>query len=138
MESRFTIKTGSIRKSRRVVNFNFCIYGKIDVFCFVFLLYFKFRRADLKSQTSKFYKIIYMKKFVSNLIMFLIFIAYMALIIILFKNSLSKGVLILGIILALIYSMVCFFYKRIRSIMTIWWGILSLASAIWWIYLISQ
>jgi hypothetical protein len=79
-----------------------------------------------------------MKKFVSNLIMFLIFIAYMALIIILFKNSLSKGVLILGIILALIYSMVCFFYKRIRSIMTIWWGILSLASAIWWIYLISQ
>lgn len=79
-----------------------------------------------------------MKKFVSNLIMFLIFIAYIALIIILFKNSLSKGVLILGIVIALIYSMVCFFYKRIRSIMTIWWGILSLASAIWWIYLISQ
>jgi len=79
-----------------------------------------------------------MKKFASNLVMFLIFIAYLALTVFLFMKSGSKGVLILGVILALAYSVVCFVYKRIRSKMTIWWGILSLATAIWWIYLMTQ
>ena len=79
-----------------------------------------------------------MKKFVSNLVMFVIFIAYLALTVFLFMKTGSKGVLILGVILALAYSIVCFFYKRIRSKMTIWWGILSLATAIWWIYLMTQ
>jgi len=79
-----------------------------------------------------------MKKFVSNLVMFVIFIAYLALTVFLFMKTGSKGVLILGVILALAYSVVCFVYKRIRSKMTIWWGILSLATAIWWIYLMTQ
>lgn len=79
-----------------------------------------------------------MKKFVSNLVMFVIFIAYLALTVFLFMKTGSKGVLILGVILALAYSIVCFVYKRIRSKMTIWWGILSLATAIWWIYLMTQ
>jgi hypothetical protein len=79
-----------------------------------------------------------MKKTVSNLVMFLIFIAYVGFTIFLFMNTLTKEVLILGIIMAIVYSVICFVYKRIRSIMTIWFGILSLATAIWWIYLIAQ
>ena len=79
-----------------------------------------------------------MKKFVSNLVMFAILIAYLALTVFLFMKTGKKGVLILGILLALAYSTVCFFYKRIRSKMTIWWGILSLATSIWWIFLMTK
>ena len=79
-----------------------------------------------------------MKKFVSNLVMFVILIAYLALTVFLFVKTGSKGVLILGVVLALAYSIVCFIYKRIRSKMTIWWGILSLITAFWWIYLLVK
>ncbi len=79
-----------------------------------------------------------MKKFVSNLVMFVILIAYFALTIFLFMKTGSKGVLILGVILALAYSVVCFVFKRIRSKMTIWWGILSFITAIWWVYLMTK
>jgi hypothetical protein len=78
-----------------------------------------------------------MKKFVSNLVMFVIFISYVALTLLLFMKTGSKGILIVGAIMAIVYSVVCFAFKRIRSKMTIWRGILSLLTGIWWIYLMT-
>jgi hypothetical protein len=80
-----------------------------------------------------------MKKFKSNLIMFLIFVAYIAITMVIFAKTFpnSKVALLVGIPLSFIYSMVCFFNKRVRSVMTIWWGILSLLSCVWWIYLMT-
>jgi len=81
-----------------------------------------------------------MKKFKSNLIMFLIFIAYEAIVIFIFIKTFpsSKVALLVGIPLSFIYTLVCFFNKRVRSRMTIWWGLLSLGTAIWWIYLMTK
>jgi hypothetical protein len=80
-----------------------------------------------------------MKKLKSNFIMFLILVAYMAIIIlILAKTSPSKIALIIGIPISFVYSIVCFFNKKIRSVMTIWWGILSLLSCILWIYIMTK
>jgi uncharacterized membrane protein YwaF len=78
-----------------------------------------------------------MKKFTSNLVMFLIFVACEALSIVLFMKMEKVG-LIVGIILAVVYAIVCFTVKRVRSKMTTWWGTLSLGSAIWWAYLLTQ
>mgnify|MGYP000464541764 CR=1 FL=1 len=80
-----------------------------------------------------------MKKLKSNFIMFLVLIAYMAIVIVIFiKTSPSKAALVIGIPISFIYAMVCFFNKRIRSKMTIWWGFLSFVTAIWWIYLMTK
>lgn len=79
-----------------------------------------------------------MKKFVSNLIMFIVFVAYVALVLFIFYKTMDNTALIIGIPLAVIYAIVCFFIKRVRSKMTIWWGILSLLTAGWWIYLLTQ
>jgi hypothetical protein len=81
-----------------------------------------------------------MKKFKSNLIMFLIFVAYLAITIFIFVKTFpdSKVALLVGIPLSFIYSIICFFNKRVRSKMTIWWGILSLLSCAWWIYLMTK
>ena len=82
-----------------------------------------------------------MKKLKSNFIMFLILIAYMAIVIvilILSKTSPSKIALIIGIPISFLYSTICFFNKKIRSVMTIWWGILSLLSCILWIYIMTK
>ena len=79
-----------------------------------------------------------MKKIVSNLIMFIVFIAIFAAVVFIFYQTWDSTALLVGIPLAIIYTVVCFFIKRIRSLATIWWGILSLASAAWWIYLLTQ
>ena len=81
-----------------------------------------------------------MKKIKSNLIMFLILIAYLAITILIFVKTFpdSKVALLVGIPLSFIYSIVCFFNKRVRSKMTIWWGILSLLSCVSWIYLMIK
>lgn len=80
-----------------------------------------------------------MKKLKSNFIMFLVLIAYLAIVILIFiKTSPSKVALLIGIPISFIYAMVCFFNKRIRSKMTIWWGILSLATCILWIYFMTK
>lgn len=81
-----------------------------------------------------------MKKFKSNLIMFLIFVAYFAIVILILVKTFpdSKIALIIGIPISFIYAIVCFFNKKTRSVMTIWWGILSLLTCAWWIYLISK
>jgi hypothetical protein len=81
-----------------------------------------------------------MKKFKSNLIMFLILIAYLAITILICIKTFpdSKVALLVGIPLAFIYSIVCFFNKRVRSKTTIWCGILSLLSCVSWIYLITK
>jgi predicted nucleic acid-binding Zn ribbon protein len=80
-----------------------------------------------------------MKKLKSNFIMFLVLIAYMAIVISIFiKTAPSKVALLIGIPISFIYAMVCFFNKRIRSTMTIWWGILSLATCVLWIYLMTK
>jgi hypothetical protein len=77
-----------------------------------------------------------MKKFKSNLIMFLLLITYEGIVFFIFaKTYPSKIALVVGIPLSFIYSMVCFYNKRVRSRMTKWWGILSLLSCAWWIYL---
>jgi len=72
--------------------------------------------------------------------MFLIFIAYEAIVIFIFIKTFpsSKVALLVGIPLSFIYALVCFFNKRVRSRMTIWWGLLSLGTAIWWIYLMTK
>jgi hypothetical protein len=80
-----------------------------------------------------------MNKFKSNLIMFLLFIGYEALVLlILFKTPNSKIGLLVGVVLSFIYAMVCFFNKKVRSKMTRWWGYLSLLTCAWWIYLLTQ
>lgn len=81
-----------------------------------------------------------MKKVKSNLVMFLIFAAYLAVTIFIFIQTFpdSKIALVIGIPLSFIYAMFCFFYKRVRSKMTIWWGILSLLSIAWWIFLLTK
>jgi len=77
-----------------------------------------------------------MKKFTSNLIMFIAFIAYEALVIFLFIENKEDTAFYVGIPLAIIYTIICFFIKRVRSRMTVWWGILSLLTATTWIYLL--
>lgn len=81
-----------------------------------------------------------MKKFKSNLIMFLIFVAYLTITILIFVKTFpdSKVAILVGISLSFIYSIVCFFNKRVRSKMTIWWGISSLLTCAWWIYLMTK
>jgi divalent metal cation (Fe/Co/Zn/Cd) transporter len=81
-----------------------------------------------------------MKKIKSNLIMFLIFVAYLAITTLIFAKTYpdNKVALLVGIILSFIYSITCFFNKRVRSKWTVWWGILSLLSCGWWIYLMTE
>lgn len=88
-----------------------------------------------------------MKKLKSNFIMFLIFISYFALVVFIyaypsfggrFSEIHSKVALFIGIPISFIYAMVCFFNKRIRSKMTIWWGILSLATCVLWMYFMTK
>ena len=81
-----------------------------------------------------------MKKFKSNLIMFFILMAYLAITILILINTFpdSKIALIAGIPLSFIYSMVCFFNKRVRSRMTTWWGLLSFLTFIFWCYLLFK
>lgn len=79
-----------------------------------------------------------MKKIVSNLIMFLVFITYVALVLFIFYKTMDNTALIIGIPLSIIFAIICFFNKRVRSKMTIWWGILSLLLAIWWLFLLTQ
>jgi hypothetical protein len=81
-----------------------------------------------------------MKKFKSNLVMFLIFVSYVAIVLIVMAGSEpgNKGALILGLPMSLIYTLVCFFKKSVRSKMTFWWGILSLACFVWWLYLLGS
>jgi hypothetical protein len=81
-----------------------------------------------------------MKKFKSNLIMFIVLLAWVGVFVAVYVATLPDiqvafGV---GIPLAFIYAMVCFFSKRVRSRMTVWWGILSLGSCVWWIYLLVK
>lgn len=72
--------------------------------------------------------------------MFLVFFAYLAITILIFIKTFpsSKIALVIGIPLSLIYTIVCFFNKKVRSKMTIWWGILSLLTCLWWTYLITK
>jgi hypothetical protein len=80
-----------------------------------------------------------MKKLKSNLIMFIILIAYFAIVILIFYKTYPSNIaLVVGIPISLVYSFMCFFNKRIRSKMTIWWGILSFLSCVWWIYLMTK
>ena len=79
-----------------------------------------------------------MKKIVSNLIMFVVLIAIIALVMTIFYKTMNMSALYIGIPLMIIYAIVCFVIKRVRSKMTIWWGILSIITASWWIYLLAQ
>ena len=79
-----------------------------------------------------------MKKFVSNIIMFILLFAYFGVVMFVFYKTMNNTALFVGIPLAVIYAFVCFFVKRVRSSWTIWWGILSILTACWWIYLLTQ
>jgi len=70
--------------------------------------------------------------------MFVILIAIIALVMTIFFKTMSMSALYIGIPLMIIYAIVCFFIKRVRSMMTIWWGILSIITAGWWIFLLTQ
>ncbi|MDP8204438.1 MAG: hypothetical protein P9L95_07895 [Candidatus Tenebribacter mawsonii] len=79
-----------------------------------------------------------MKKIVSNLIMFVVLIAIFVFVMAIFFKTMNMSALYIGIPLLIIYAFICFFIKRIRSIMTIWWGILSIIMAVWWFFLLNQ
>jgi len=74
-----------------------------------------------------------MKKTASNIIMLIVLVAYVALVMFIFSKTMDNTAFFVGIPLAIIYALVCFFVKRVRSMITIWWGILSLLTAGWWI-----
>ncbi len=82
-----------------------------------------------------------MKKFLINLIMFLVLLAYNIVFIffvikeIMAGNYAISNALIFGIFVSIIYAILCFFVKPLRNSWTIWWGFLALADAAWWIYL---
>ena len=71
--------------------------------------------------------------------MFIVFVAYVAVTVLICLNAPDfKNGLIVGVPLSFLYAMVSFFYKRVRSVMSIWWGILSLLTCFFWIYLLSK
>lgn len=49
-----------------------------------------------------------------------------------------KGALVIGIGINIIYMLVAFFVKKVRTIAVIWFGICSLGLTIWWIYLFTR
>ncbi|GHT51319.1 hypothetical protein AGMMS49982_08420 [Bacteroidia bacterium] len=79
-----------------------------------------------------------MKKFAKNLIMTLILIAYVAGVIAIMAASFPdvQIALFVGIPVSLIYALVCFFSKKIRSGVTIWFGILSILTCAYWCWLL--
>lgn len=79
-----------------------------------------------------------MKKIVVNLIMFLVLIAYIGIMIFLYAQSWNNLILLVSIGLALVYALVVFFIKKLRTMVTLWFGILSLLMGGWWTYLFLQ
>lgn len=49
-----------------------------------------------------------------------------------------QGPLLIGIVFNIIYMIVAFFVKKVRTIPVIWFGICSLGLTIWWIYLLTK
>jgi hypothetical protein len=81
-----------------------------------------------------------MKKFKTNLLMFIVLATYLAITFFIFFKTFpsSKVALVIGIILSFVYSMISFFNKKVRSKMTVWWGFLSLLSCAWWVFLMIE
>ncbi len=82
-----------------------------------------------------------MKKIVSNIIMFIILVAYISIMFYGLKDAKYhefKLGLIISIILGITYSSICFFVPKIRSKATILWGVLSLVSVACWIFLLIK
>lgn len=74
-------------------------------------------------------------KYFYTLFMLIVEIAIIAIVLALHFKSESRGIFIVGIPLNIIYAIVCFAIKKgIRGLL-VWWGVLALGTAIWWIYL---
>jgi hypothetical protein len=52
------------------------------------------------------------------------------------NGNFSMNLLLVGIILNVIYAILVFAIKPIRTVLTIWWAIIGLLDAAWWIYLL--
>jgi len=79
-----------------------------------------------------------MKKGLLTLLMLVIMLAIISLVLYIFFDTMNQTALIVGAPLMFIYSMICFFAKKIRSVIIIWWGILSLITTVWWVYLLIE
>jgi len=82
-----------------------------------------------------------MKKIIINLIMFIVFLAINGLFFVLLFTQIKNGnfsmnFLLVGIILNVIYAILVFAIRPIRSVFTILWAIIGLLDATWWIYIL--
>ena len=55
-----------------------------------------------------------------------------------FYNFKVTAVLAVGAFAHLIYACICFFVKKGSRPFVVWWGIIALAMAGWWIFLLSK
>ena len=78
------------------------------------------------------------KKFKSNFWMLLILIIYTGGIMVMLFNGKDLSPIYIGIVIALIHAILCFFVRKIRSVWSIVYGIVSVINLVWWIYAISK
>lgn len=77
-------------------------------------------------------------KFAYTAFMLIVNAGIFALVLVLFFREKVESVLIIGIILMLIYALICFKVKKgYRPLMT-WWEILGLIYSGWWAYLLVR
>lgn len=74
----------------------------------------------------------------NNLFVFLGIIAIYFLVFFMFMQGIREPSLIVGIILSGALAYVCFFKNKVRSILTIWWGIVCILNICWWSYMLTQ
>lgn len=55
-----------------------------------------------------------------------------------FFNAKATGVLAIGALVLIVYAAICFFVKKGSRPLLVWWGIIALATAGWWIYLLTK
>ena len=74
----------------------------------------------------------------NNLLVFLGIIAIYILVFFMFMQGIQKPSLVVGIILSVALAYVCFFKNQVRSLLTIWWGIVCILNICWWCYLLTK
>ncbi len=75
---------------------------------------------------------------VNNLLVFLGLIVIYLIVFYMFIHGGSKSALVFGIVLSLALGYVCFFKNKVRSLLTIWWGLVCVLNICWWSYLLTK
>ena len=73
-----------------------------------------------------------------TLVMFLLFAAIVAVVLYFSFSLRTEQSLVIGIPATALYSVLCFSVKRGYRPLVVWWGVLALATAGWWTYLITH